>query len=62
MMRTGLFGNRSRATHCGAGCAIGDLTTERIVFAAPTVLMMIGRATTFPINWWLIHKRCKEAM
>jgi len=99
------------ATHCGAGCTVGDIVAESTIFSAgitvggsvlgadtlsltafevglfgwmaimnrmlfsphlqpnqPTywfmmqIGMLIGYATSYPMNWWLIRRGIKEAM
>lgn len=35
------------ASHCGAGCTLGDLITERAVFAFPSIAAWFGWTTLF---------------
>ena len=47
-------GTAVSATHCGAGCVLGDLGLFGWM-AIMQVGMIIGFVTTYPVNWWLMR-------
>ena len=36
--------------------------TQPVYWVSMQIAMVVGFATAFPANWWLIRKRLKEAM
>lgn len=54
------------ASHCGAGCTLGDIVAEWLAFGVPVVAVWFGWhslfATSYPVNWWLIRAGLKEKM
>jgi hypothetical protein len=60
-------------SHCGAGCALGDIAGEWIVWATGLTTssshwflmqigMILGFATSWPVNRWLLRHGIKEPM
>lgn len=48
------------AAHCGSDCALGDFIGDWVAFGIG--FTVLGLATTYPVNWWLIRIGVKEKM
>jgi hypothetical protein len=57
----------TEVSHCGSGCVLGDVISEFAIFALALWLLMqtgmiVGYATSWPANAWLVSRGIKVPM